>query len=141
MFQSPLPTKKVLGKIFLTVLLIIGVIFFVFPLIWMIMTSLKTLPEVITVPVTFFPKDPQWSNYVKVFERIPLGKAYLNSVIVATGAVVGSLFISSLGGFTFGKLRFPGRDILFLVILATLMIPFFLLAIPLFVLIFYSLCL
>ena len=94
---------------------------FVLPLLWMVGASLKEEGQVLAVPPTLFPGQPQWSNYVQVIELIPV--FFWNSVKLAFINVVGLLIVASLAGFAFGRLRFPGRDLLFLVVLATAMIP------------------
>jgi multiple sugar transport system permease protein len=94
---------------------------FILPLLWMVGASLKEEGQVLAVPPTLFPSNPQWSNYLQVAELIPV--FFYNSVKLAFINVVGLLIVASLAGFAFGRLRFPGRDLLFLVVLATAMIP------------------
>lgn len=106
----------------ITYIVMIGLaIAFVLPLLWMIGASLKEEGQVLAVPPTLFPSQPQWANYVQVVELIPV--FFWNSVKLAFINVFGLLVVASLAGFAFGRLRFPGRDILFLVVLATAMIP------------------
>ena len=106
----------------ITYIVMIGLaIAFVLPLLWMIGASLKEEGQVLAVPPTLFPSQPQWANYVQVVELIPV--FFWNSVKLAFINVFGLLIVASLAGFAFGRLRFPGRDILFLVVLATAMIP------------------
>lgn len=105
-----------------TYVLMIGLaLLFILPLVWMVASSLKEEGQVLTVPPTLWPSTPQWTNYVQVFEIIPL--FFWNSVKLAAINVVGLLIVASLAGFAFGRLRFPGRDLLFLLVLATAMIP------------------
>lgn len=94
---------------------------FVLPLIWMLSTSLKTEAQTLSIPPTFIPTDPQWNNYVEVFQVIPT--FLYNSVKLAVLNVVGLLFFCSLAGYAFGRLDFPGRDAAFLVLLATAILP------------------
>lgn len=94
---------------------------FVLPLLWMVGASLKEEGMVLTVPPTLFPANPQWDNYVKVLHIIPT--FFFNSVKLAAINVVGLLITSSLAGYGFARMRFPGRDVLFLGLLATAMIP------------------
>jgi multiple sugar transport system permease protein len=106
----------------ITYIVMIGLaIAFILPLLWMIGASLKEEGQVLAVPPTLFPSQPQWANYVQVLELIPV--FFWNSVKLAFINVFGLLIVASLAGFAFGRLRFPGRDILFLVVLATAMIP------------------
>ncbi|MGH3488973.1 MAG: carbohydrate ABC transporter permease, partial [Actinopolymorphaceae bacterium] len=94
---------------------------FVLPLVWMVGASLKEEGQVLTVPPTLFPSDLQWGNYAEVVAIIPT--FFVNSVKLAFINVAGLLVIAALAGFAFGRLRFPGRDLLFLLVLATAMIP------------------
>lgn len=94
---------------------------FLLPLVWMVSSSLKQEAQVLTVPPSFIPRDPQWSNYIDVFARISgfLG----NSVKLAALNVVGALAVASLAGYAFARLRFAGKSIAFLVLLATAIVP------------------
>jgi len=109
--------------------------FMAFPFIWMISSSLKTPDEIIQVPIQWIPSDPQWLNYTKIWSVTPLGRMYLNSIFVTVAITLGVLVTSSMGGFALSKYKFKGRDWLFLAILSTMMIPFFVLLIPLFFLV------
>jgi len=84
------------------------------------------------MPPPLVPAEPQWGNYSRVAEVADLARAYLNSLIVTGLTVLGILFTSSLAGFAFAKYQFPARDLLFAMILATMMIPFFVILIPVF---------
>ncbi|NIP22738.1 MAG: carbohydrate ABC transporter permease, partial [Phycisphaerae bacterium] len=81
----------------------------------------------------FIPVKLQWNNYVEAWTLLPFDRFFLNSVIVSFCVVLGTLFTSSLAGYAFGRLRFPGRDKVFLIYLSTLMIPFAVRMIPLYV--------
>ena len=96
-------------------------IIFLLPLIWMLSTSLKTEAQTLSIPPTFILTDPQWNNYVEVFQVIPT--FLYNSMKLAALNVVGLLFFCSLTGYAFGRLNFPGRDAAFLVLLATAILP------------------
>jgi multiple sugar transport system permease protein len=91
-----------------------------------------TPQEISRRPPPLLPAQPQWQNYVDVAQVVPLGRAYFNSLLVTSLTVLGILFTSSLSGFAFAKYGFPGRDILFTLVLATMMIPFFVILIPVF---------
>ncbi|MCU0520843.1 MAG: carbohydrate ABC transporter permease [Anaerolineae bacterium] len=92
------------------------------PFAWMVSTSLRTLVEVIEAPFGL-PLPPQWDNYPAVFEAIPFARAYVNTVAVTSARTVGVLVISSMAAYAFSRLRFPGRDALFALYLATMMVP------------------
>jgi multiple sugar transport system permease protein len=102
------------------------------PFYWMISASLMTSKEIIQMPPPLVPNALQWQNYTRVTEVVDLGRAYFNSILVTALTVAGILFTSSLAGFAFAKYQFPGRDVLFSMILATMMIPFFVILIPVF---------
>lgn len=107
-----------------------GLVFMVLPGIWMILSSLKTRAEIVSVPLTLFPRAFQWVNYSTAIDAAHFGTAFRNSIIITVAVTVANVFTSTWGGFTFGKLRWPGRDKIFLVLLSTLMIPGFLTLIP-----------
>lgn len=94
---------------------------FILPLVWMFSTSLKSESDTLTLPPTFIPQVVQWSNYADIWQEIP--QFLFNSVKLALYNVVGLLFIASLAGYAFGRLRFPGRDIAFVLLLASAILP------------------
>jgi multiple sugar transport system permease protein len=102
------------------------------PFVWMISSSFMTAQEIIARPLTWFPAALRLDAYRGLNDAIPLGRMYLNSAIVTTLTTLGILLTSSLAGYGFAKFRFPGRDVLFLIVLATMMIPFFVVLIPIF---------
>ncbi|MFN8491338.1 MAG: carbohydrate ABC transporter permease [Caldilineaceae bacterium] len=124
-----------LGDALAFLILAIGSIFWLLPFLWMVLSSFKTLPEIYQYPPTFFPRYLMWPNYVEAWNRMPFGVFFLNSLIVTISVVIGQLFTCSLGGYGFARLRFPGRDFLFLGYIATMMVPFAVIMIPLFILI------
>ena len=112
--------------------LVIGAFIMVFPFIWMINASLMTAGEIQLRPPVWLPAEPQFNNYTELSEALPIGRLYFNSIFTSGIIVFGVLLTSSLAGFAFAKYRFPGREFLFYVILATMMIPFFVTLIPVF---------
>ncbi|MFI9509145.1 carbohydrate ABC transporter permease [Nocardia sp. NPDC052566] len=102
------------------------------PILWALSGSLKRDGE-ITEP-TLLPARPQWSNYGKVFELLPLGRMLLNTAVYAVCVTAGQVFFCSLAGYAFARLRFRGRDTLFLAYLGTLMVPLTVTVIPQFLL-------
>ncbi|MEI6877383.1 MAG: carbohydrate ABC transporter permease, partial [Spirochaetota bacterium] len=95
----------------------------VFPLLWMLGTSLKPVDEPIGGLGSMIPEVPTLTNYERVAGLLPLARNTLNSFIVATFGALTTVFLCALAGFAFAKYRFPGRDGLFLFLLATMMIP------------------
>jgi multiple sugar transport system permease protein len=123
---------SLLGQVLKYGALILLSIWMLLPFYWMISASLMTSKEIIQMPPPLVPELPQWHNYVRVTEVVDLGRSYLNSLLVTALTVLGILFTSSLAGFAFAKYQFPGRNVLFAMILATMMIPFFVILIPVF---------
>ncbi|MBK7820909.1 MAG: carbohydrate ABC transporter permease [Tessaracoccus sp.] len=121
------------GSILVAIALLIGGVFMVAPLLWMVSTSLKTQEGVFALPPEWIPPVPQWENYVRVWSAGPLLSGIKNSLVVSlTVTIVGSI-TSTLAAFAFAKLRLPGKNAIFLGMLAGLMIPFPTLMIPQFV--------
>ena len=109
-----------------------GAFIMVFPFIWMMIASLMTAGEIQLRPPVWLPAAPQFNNYAELVDSIPIARLYFNSLFTSGIIVFGVLLSSSLAGFAFAKYRFPGREFLFYLILATMMIPFFVTLIPVF---------
>jgi multiple sugar transport system permease protein len=103
------------------------------PFIWTLSSSLKPYGAGIKFPPQFIPETFVWDNYPKVFRMIPFLNFFKNSVLVSALAVTGELLSASLVAYAFARLRFPGRDMLFMVVLATMMIPFPVTMVPTFI--------
>jgi ABC-type glycerol-3-phosphate transport system permease component len=126
-------THRLLRALLYLVLIGVGITMLL-PLLWMISTSLKQPGEVFLLPPKWIPNPPQWSNYVKLFEVLPFGRFLFNSLKISGLATLGALISCSMAAFAFARMNFPGRNILFAIILATLMIPYHVTLIPLFAL-------
>jgi len=111
------------GKTVLYVLLVGLSLLFLFPLFWMISTSLKTNPEVATMPSTWLPAIPQWNNYPGALEFAPLVKFAGNTLFICAVNVIGTVISCSMIAYGFARIRWPGRDSVFIMVLATMMIP------------------
>lgn len=105
------------------------------PLVWVVSTSLRQPIESFSVPPEWIPVDMDFSNYNEVFERIPFWSQMTNSFIITIAVVAGQIVTASLAGYAFARLRFPGRNFLFWLVLATMMIPGQATIIPVFILI------
>ena len=116
-------------------LLLAGALLMCGPFIWMISTSLKLSAEVFRFPPTLLSADPQPGNYARIFSTIPFGQAIANSLIVATSVTVLQLIVCSMAAYAFACLRFRGREALFLIYLAALMVPSQVTLIPNFILV------
>ena len=110
-------------KFFVYIILIGGVGITVFPFIWMILTSFKSQIESIKIPITIFPKEWLIKNYFAVFNAIPFGRMYLNTIINAVVIVSVQLIFCSMAAYAFARLKFPGKNAIFTVLLSVLMIP------------------
>ncbi len=110
------------------VLLSLGAVAMVTPFIWMLLTSLKPPPEM--VQFSFLPQNPTLENYVRVLQTANFGRWYLNSIIVAIISTTSVVFFDALAGYTLNKFRFPGKELIFIGMLGTLMVPTEMLIIP-----------
>jgi multiple sugar transport system permease protein len=105
------------------------------PLVWMLVTSVQTLAETQHYPPVLVPKTLQWNNYTQVLRDAPFARWFLNSLLVTTAVVIGNLFFCSLAGYAFARIKFFGREVVFILVLATLMIPFQVVMIPTFLIV------
>ena len=107
---------------------------FLLPFLWTLSSSLKPIGAGIRFPPQFIPETFVWNNYALVFDLIPFLTFFKNSLFVSFVAVIGELLSASLVAFAFARLRFPGRDALFLIVLSTMMIPYPVMMVPTFIL-------
>lgn len=117
--------QGVIGRVLLYAVLTIGAIIFSMPLIWMISTSLKTEGLVYQVPIVWIPPEPQWQNYITGWNSItpPFTRYYANTIYITVMNIIGLVLSSSLVAFGFARIKFWGRNWIFLVLLATMMLP------------------
>ena len=94
-----------------------------FPFLYMVTTSLKTLDEVFRVPLVVFPAEPQWGNYVRVWNLLPFARFTINSVIYTVSITIGEFLMGLAAGYAFARVRFPYKDWVFLLVLFTFAIP------------------
>jgi len=127
----PRNTSDWLAMVFMVIIALLTIM----PIVWVLATSLRTPAESFTVPPEWIPRDMDFGNYLQVFEEIPFIYQMGNSFFVTIATVLGQLTTATLAGYTFARLYFPGRDLLFWVVLATLMIPYQATLIPLFVIV------
>jgi len=123
-----------------TLYVVIGVLgfLFVYPFLWMIISSLKLNKDVLAIPIRFLPPTWNWMSYVNVFTKFPdfdFPRFILNSLIVTVAAVALCLFLSATAGYGFAKYRFKGNAALFTFVLSTIMISFEAIVVPLFILV------
>ncbi|QTH43428.1 carbohydrate ABC transporter permease [Cohnella sp. LGH] len=113
--------------------MIVCCILFIFPFLWMALTSFKTPQEIFQWPPRMFPNKWSFSNYQEVLTAVPLLRMLLNSLFVAVAVTAGTLLFSSLAAYSFARLRFKGKDLLFSMYLGTMMVPLMVTLIPTFV--------
>lgn len=112
----------------------LGSVAFLAPLAWMLGTSLMTSADTLKYPPVWISRPPAWENYPTLFARFPFGRYLFNSLLVSTLSILGTLLSCSLAAYGFARLRMPGRDLIFVLLLSTLMLPQIVLVIPQFVL-------
>jgi multiple sugar transport system permease protein len=116
--------------IIIFILLSVGAVFMVAPLLWMFSTSFKDIQEVYALPPVWIPESFNASKYIEIWEKGPLFSGITNSLIVAVSVTVIGTFTSSLAAFAFGKMNFPFKNQLFLLLLTAMMIPYPVVMIP-----------
>lgn len=102
---------------------VVGAVVMLFPVYWMLVTALRPKGEIFTRQIHLWPSEVVWSNFAKAWTSLPFSQWYVNSLVIALIAVVITVSINLLAGYTFAKYRFPGRNIIFFAMLSTLMIP------------------
>ena len=115
-------------------ILVVSALFMIVPFLWMLSTSLKADQYVLTMPPQFFPRPLTLRSYVRLTELFPIGRMFFNSLFVAILTTLGQLLTSSMAAYAFARMRFRGSGVLFLLYLATLMIPSQVTITPLFIL-------
>ena len=121
------------GKYLPVIFLFLLSIVIIAPMVWTVSTSLRKGKESFTVPPRWLPTDMAVENYAEVFEKVPFGRQIINSTLITWGTVVGQLMSAALAGYAFARLDFAGRDLLFWIVLATMMIPIQAVVIPVFI--------
>jgi multiple sugar transport system permease protein len=120
-------------RIILYVVLYGGALLFLIPLAWMLLTALKTLPENYTFPPTLLPKVPQWHNFKTAWTSYDFTLYTYNTLFITITSMVGVLATSSLCAYGFARLNFWGRDVLFICVIASVMLPFTVTVLPLYI--------
>ena len=125
-------TTLLMDLLVYVVLSIVGIIF-ILPFAWMVANSFKDIRGIYQYPPTFIPEVWHFENYIEAWTMTQFDLGFLNSALVAAAVVLGQLFTASLAGYSFARLRYPGRDKLFLLYISLMMVPFTVLLIPLYV--------
>jgi multiple sugar transport system permease protein len=115
------------------VMIVLGIIF-IFPFFWTVSSSLKQVWELTTFPPTWLPETPQWQNYTYVLQKVPFLRWTWNSIVVVLLSTVGTVISASIVAYSFARFRYRGRNLIFILTLATMMLPAQVTLIPQFVL-------
>ena len=126
--------QRASGYIALYAVLIVLSVVMLVPFVYAVLGSLKPEPEVFAVPIRWLPSQPQWQNYVLPFQKT-VGRYFLNSVIVSGAQTLAPLVLCSMAGYSLAKFRYPGRNLAFLFILSTIMLPIQVTLVPTFLII------
>jgi multiple sugar transport system permease protein len=126
--------RKLLKSFIIYFFLTLGAAVVMIPLLWMVSTSLKPAAEVFAFPPKWIPNPPQWRNYVDAFKALPFDKFFLNTVFITVLAMVAELFTTSIVAYGFARWDFKGKNAIFVVLLATMMLPGVVTMIPSFLL-------
>ena len=128
-------TIRIAGKILGQVVLLLGAIAFSLPTLYMISASLMSGQELFSTELQLLPSVPQWNNYSEVFLNFNFGRYLMNSIIVTGSVVLLNLILTPMVGYSLAKFDYPGKNVLFIFILATVMVPFTAILIPLFLIV------
>ena len=128
--QSERPTQSRRVVLVRVALAVAGVALLMFPMYWMLRVSVASTSELANLPVRLWPQEWLWKNYIEPWSQYPFARWLWNSVVIAGVSVVLTVLINLCAGYAFAKLRFPGRNLLFLLILSTLMVPVQVIMVP-----------
>ena len=116
-------SKKRVGKVIIYILLAVGTIVMVFPFIWSVLTSFKSLSESLQVPPSILPQKWEVTNYADVWEALPFVDFFLNTAVMILARIVIAVFLSAMAAYAFARMEFPLKNVLFLVVLLPMMVP------------------
>lgn len=124
--------RSTLPRFLSTALLVVFAALFLTPLLWMVSSSLKPNYQILAVPPDLLPNPPRWENYSEALTYVPFGRYTLNTLTIAALTIAGHLLSCSVVAYGFARLRAPGRDLLFVIMLATMMLPYPVTMVPLY---------
>ncbi|MBB6674048.1 carbohydrate ABC transporter permease [Cohnella nanjingensis] len=104
-------------------LLLAGAVLMLLPFAWAALTALKTPAEAIAIPMKLLPAKPQWSHFAETFDQLPFARYYWNTAATTIVKTLAALLISSMAGYAFARVPFPGKSVLFVLVLSVLMVP------------------
>ena len=127
------PRRDAVLRVLLFIVLAAFAVAMVFPFVWMVLTAFKPESTIVKFPPQLWPSKWTFDNFTNIWQRVPFGRFFLNSIVFAGGVTIISLIFNSMTAYALARLRFPGRDVIFVLVLIALMIPFQVIFIPLFV--------
>jgi multiple sugar transport system permease protein len=119
-----------LERVAVWALLVFGALLMILPFLWLVSTSFKEQRQIFLYPPQWIPNPFRWQNYPEALTQLPFGRYTLNTLLITALTMVGVLLTSSLAAYGFARLRFPGRDLIFMVLLSALMLPYAVIMIP-----------
>lgn len=122
-------------RVWTYIVLVIAAVLTLLPFAWMLLGSFKTQGELLRRPVTWWPEEPTLANYTAWFSDLGIGQFFTNSLVVALFTVLGNLLFCSMVGYALAKMTFPGKRLLFTLVMVTLMVPGVVTFVPLFVMV------
>lgn len=125
--------KKRLERAIVMLILLAGAVIMFIPFLWLVSSSLKPPSQIWVFPPVWIPSPVQWSNYPEALTTLPFHLYFLNTAMVAALTLLGMLASSSVTAYGFARLRFPGREVIFMILLSTMMVPSAVLLIPQFI--------
>ena len=134
LFWANRRTARLLQRAIATVLILAGAVVFLIPFMWMVRTSLMHMGEIFLLPIRWLPAQIRWHNYLEAVQAIDFGLYFRNSVFVTAFGVAGSVLTSSMVAYAFARLRAPGKGLFFVVLLSTMMLPYVVTLVPVYLL-------
>ncbi|MDE0529228.1 MAG: carbohydrate ABC transporter permease [Truepera sp.] len=126
--------RRRLGKVVVYLLCILGSVLMLIPLAWLVRSSVMSLGQIFTFPPEWIPSPWRWENYPQALTSIPFFRYFVNTLVILVPSVLGTVVTSTLAAYGFSRLQWPGRDIVFGILLTTLMLPYAVTLIPTFLL-------
>lgn len=124
--------KKMLARMLSYLVLTIGAFVFLVPFLWMVSSSLKPANQIFAEPPVWVPNPPRWQNYPQAWNALPFTRFLINTLFITGLGMAANIFTSALVGYGFARFRFPGRNVFFVILLSTMMLPYVVTLIPTF---------
>ncbi len=127
------PKPKSWHRFFRYLALILVALLFIAPVYWMIASSLKPDYEIFALPAKWWPSEPRWQNYPEALSQLPFGRFAINTLIIAISTIIGHLISCTIVAYGFARFKAPGSGFFFIVLLSTLMLPYPVIMVPLYI--------